>query len=104
MTATKYGPWLIGGNSSQLGSSNISFAAKMRLIKSVRNLEADCVIIDLGSDTSFNILDFFLAADIKIVLTTCDPASYLEAYNLIKVGLYRRLNRLFGEESPLPLH
>ncbi|OGP71029.1 MAG: hypothetical protein A2Y80_09445, partial [Deltaproteobacteria bacterium RBG_13_58_19] len=102
MTATKYGPWLIGGNSSQLGSSNISFAAKMRLIKSVRNLEADCVIIDLGSDTSFNILDFFLAADIKIVLTTCDPASYLEAYNLIKVGLYRRLNRLFGEESPLP--
>ncbi|MEW6388087.1 MAG: P-loop NTPase [Thermodesulfobacteriota bacterium] len=102
MIATKYGPWLIGGNSSQLGSSNISFAAKMKLIKSLRNLEADCILVDLGSDTSYNILDFFLAADIKIVLTTCDPASYLEAYNLIKVGLYRRLNRIFGEESLLP--
>jgi len=32
-------------------------------------------------------------------MTTCDPASYLDAYNFIKVALYRRLNRLFGSES-----
>jgi len=32
-------------------------------------------------------------------MTTRDPASYLDAYNFIKVALYRRLNRLFGPES-----
>jgi flagellar biosynthesis protein FlhG len=35
-----------------------------------------------------------------VVLTTMDPASYLDAYNFIKVGLLRRLNRIFGPESP----
>lgn len=97
---TKFGPCLIGGDSSQLGSANIGFSAKMKLIKSLRELDADYVIIDLGSNTSFNILDFFLAADSHLVVTTCEPAAYLEAYNFIKVGLLRRLNRLFGEENP----
>jgi flagellar biosynthesis protein FlhG len=96
---TAYGPQLIGGDSSQLGSANISFWSKVKLIKSLRNLDADYVIIDLGSNTSFNILDFFLAADAGLVVTTCEPAAYLEAYNFIKVGLLRRLNRLFGGES-----
>ncbi|MDD5642536.1 MAG: AAA family ATPase, partial [Syntrophales bacterium] len=100
MLSTKFGPWLIGGDSSQLGSANISFSAKMKLIKSLREMDADYVILDLGSNTSFNILDFFLAADSNVVVTTCEPASYLEAYNFIKVGLLRRLNRLFGEETP----
>ncbi|MHB8068287.1 MAG: nucleotide-binding protein [Desulfobaccales bacterium] len=97
---TQYGPLLIGGDSSQLGAANISFWSKLKLIKSLREMDADYVIIDLGSNTSFNILDFFLAADSRLVVTTCEPASYLEAYNFIKVGLLRRLNRLFGGESP----
>ena len=97
---TKFGPLLIGGDSSQLGSANISFSSKIKLLKSLRDLNADYVLIDLGSNTSFNMLDFFLAADSHLVVTTCEPASYLEAYNFIKVGLLRRLNRLFGEESP----
>jgi flagellar biosynthesis protein FlhG len=99
MIPTNYGPRLIGGDSSELGSANISFWAKMKLIKSLRELDADYVLIDLGSSTTFNTLDFFLAADAHMVVTTCEPAAYLEAYNLIKVGLLRRLNRLFGAES-----
>ena len=102
MMPTKFGPRLIGGDSSHLGSANISFSSKMKLIKSLRDLDADYVIIDLGSNTSFNMLDFFLAGDSHVVVTTCEPASYLEAYNFIKVGLLRRLNRLFGEETPDP--
>ncbi len=96
---TAYGPRLIGGDSSQLGTANISFTRKLKLLKAIRNTEADFVIVDLGGDTSYNVLDFFLAADFGIVMTTCDPASYLDAYSFIKVALYRKLNRLFGPES-----
>jgi len=99
---SRYGPLLIGGDSSKLGSANITFAAKMRLVKALRDLPADFVVMDLGSDTSFNILDFFLAADVRLILTTCEPASYLEAYNFIKVALYRRLNRLAADKNFLP--
>jgi len=99
MIRNRYGPQLIGGNSSQLGASNINFSRKLKLLKAIKRIDANYVIIDLGGDTSYNIIDFFLAADHGIVMTTCDPASYLDAYNFIKVALYRRLNRLFGSES-----
>jgi flagellar biosynthesis protein FlhG len=65
-------------------------------------MDADYVILDLGGDTTYNIIDFFLAADYGIVVTTCDPASYLEAYNFLKVALYRKINRIFGAESVFP--
>ncbi|MFC1553325.1 P-loop NTPase [candidate division KSB1 bacterium] len=96
---TKYGPLLIGGDSSQLGAANFGFGTKLKLQRAIKNLEADHVILDLGGDTSYNIIDFFLLADSKIVVTTLEPASYLDAYRFIKVALYRKLNRLFSRES-----
>ncbi|HEU20170.1 MAG TPA: hypothetical protein ENO00_12480 [Deltaproteobacteria bacterium] len=101
LISSKYGPLLIGGDSSQLGTSNIGFSRKLKLVRAIKEMNADYVILDLGGDTSFNVIDFFLTADQGIVLTTCDPASYLEAYNFIKVALFRKLSRLFGTESEL---
>jgi flagellar biosynthesis protein FlhG len=101
LVTSKYGPLLIGGESSQLGASNIGFSRKLKLVRAVKEINADYVILDLGGDTSYNVTDFFLMADQGIVLTTCDPASYLEAYNFIKVALFRKLSRLFGAESEL---
>ncbi|MCP3901172.1 MAG: AAA family ATPase [Desulfobacteraceae bacterium] len=98
MTSTKYGPVLIGGDSSQLGTSNIHFTQKLKLLNAIKSIKADCIILDLGGDTSYNMLDFFLAADAGVVMTTCEPASYLDAYNFIKVAIYRKLNRIFGSE------
>jgi flagellar biosynthesis protein FlhG len=96
---TKYGPLLIGGDSSKLGAANITFTQKLRLLNAIKKFDADYTVLDLGGDTTYNILDFFLAAEHGIVVTTCDPASYLKAYNFIKVALYRKLNRIFGPES-----
>ena len=96
---TKYGPYLIGGDSSQLGAANINYTRKLKLMNAIKKIDADYIIIDLGGDTSYNIIDFFLLADHGIVMTTCDPASYIDAYNFIKTALYRKLNRLFGSES-----
>ena len=104
IVSTKYGPELAGGGSSQLGSANIHFSRKLKLLRAIKQIDADYIIIDLGADTSYNIIDFFLAADHPVVLTTCDPASYLDAYNLIKVALFRKLNRIFGPESELRKH
>ncbi len=93
------GPMLIAGNNGELGSANIPFQRKMRLIENIRRMNADYVILDLGGGTDFNTLDFFLASDMAIVLTTLDQSAYLEAYAFIKTALQRKLNRLFGAES-----
>lgn len=99
MTKGRHGPRIIGGDSSQLGSANIPFARKLKLLRAIRNIDADFVVLDLGGDTSYNMLDFFLAGDCGIVMTTRDTASYIGAYQFIKTALYRKLNRLHGAEN-----
>jgi len=96
----EHGPMLIAGNNGELGAANIPFQTKLRLIENIRKLHADYVVLDLGGSTDFNTLDFFLAADLGIVLTTLDQPAYLEAYAFIKTALQRKLNRLFSAESP----
>jgi flagellar biosynthesis protein FlhG len=99
MLKSEYGPYLIGGDSSELGAANIDFGRKLKLLKAVENLNADFVILDLGGDTSYNIIDFFLKADFGIIMTTRDSASYIGAYHFLKAAMYRRFHRLFGPES-----
>jgi flagellar biosynthesis protein FlhG len=96
------GPMLIAGNNGELGAANIPFQRKMRLIDGIRKINADYIILDLGGGTDFNTLDFFLGADIQIVLSTLDQAAYLEAYAFIKTALLRKLTRLFSADSPFP--
>jgi flagellar biosynthesis protein FlhG len=99
MTPTQYGPTLIGGGCGKLGTANLHFSRKLKLLRALKTIDADYVILDLGGDTTYNILDFYLAADQGFVLTTCEPASYLDAYGFIKMSLHRKLTRLFGVES-----
>jgi flagellar biosynthesis protein FlhG len=84
---------LVAGDSSTLGASNIAHFQKQRLLRQLRALPADLVIVDLGGDTTFNTLDFLLHADERLVVTTEDPAAVLDAYNLVKVGLLRSLSQ-----------
>jgi flagellar biosynthesis protein FlhG len=99
MVETPHGPILIGGDSSELGSANIDFMKKVKLIREINAIEADCVLLDLGGDTSYNILDFFLQADHGVVVTTRDSAAYIGAYHFLKAAIYRKLNRLTGMEA-----
>ncbi len=99
MMPTQYGPLIIGGGVGNLGAANIHFSQKLKLLRTLKAIDADYVILDLGGNTSYNMLDFFLAADQGFVLTTCEPASYLDAYGFIKMSLHRKLTRLFGAES-----
>ena len=94
---------LIAGDASVLGSTNINHRGqKQKLLRQIHRLPADFVVLDLGGDTSFNTLDFFLFADHRLVVTTADPASVLDAYSFIKVALLRRLAQYVGAEATRP--
>jgi flagellar biosynthesis protein FlhG len=88
---------LIAGDSSKLGSANLNYFQKLKIIRHLKGLNRDYVILDLGGDTSFNVLDFFLMADQRFVVTAAEPASFLDTYNFVKVSFYRFLDRLFSE-------
>jgi flagellar biosynthesis protein FlhG len=92
---------LIGGDSSKLGSANLPYAQKQKIVRHLKELDTDYVVIDLGGDTTLNGLDFFLLADQKIVVTSTDPASVLDSYTFVKVAFHRFLERFFSEYKAL---
>lgn len=92
---------LIGGDSSRLGSANLPYFRKLKMIRHLKALETDFLIIDLGGDTSYNGLDFFLQADQKIVVSGTEPASVLDSYAFVKVAKMRLLERFFARHKRL---
>jgi flagellar biosynthesis protein FlhG len=102
MTPTHFeGLSLIGGDSSKLGSENLPYSQKQKILRHLRELEGDYLILDLGGNSSYNVLDFFLFADHKIVVSGTEPASILDSYSFVKVCFYRFLERFFAEHKSL---
>lgn len=85
---------LISGALDYLGAANPKYTQKLRLLRQISRLDVDCVIIDLGGGTGFNILDFFLIADHGILAVVPEPTSIENAYRFIKAAYYRRLKTI----------
>ncbi len=92
---------LIGGDSSRLGSANLPYSQKLKIVRHLKELETDFLVVDLGGDTTYNGLDFFLLADQKIVVSGTEPASVLDSYTFVKVVFNRLLERFFSEHKSL---
>lgn len=92
---------VLSGASDILSLANLKFAQKTKIIQGISQLDADHVIIDLGAGTSFNVLDFFLIADNKIVVLTPQPVSIQNAYAFVRNGVYRKLSRLTSQKTSL---
>ena len=92
---------LISGGDDILYLSNPKFSQKARMLKHLNKLEADCILLDLGAGSSFNVLDFFNYTKGKIVIVSPFPTSIQNAYGFIKSALYRRLTQLFSRNDPV---
>ncbi len=85
---------LIAGAHDSIDAANPHHSQKARLLRHLRALDADYVILDLGAGTAFNVLDFFLAADLGLVVLLPEPTSIENAYRFIKASFFRRLQGL----------
>jgi len=91
--------FLIPGDTLLTGTANLDFSHKKKIIREIKSLIADYIIIDLGSGTSFNTIDFFLASSTGIIITTPETTSLLNAYSFLKSVLYRILYYSFTPRS-----
>lgn len=87
---------IISGASDILTLANPHWSQKQKLLRHIRRLQADVLLLDLGAGTTFNVLDFFNSAARKIVVVTPEPTSIQNAYGFVKSALYRRLSRAFS--------
>lgn len=81
----------ISGFNDALNIADLPSTPKQNIIEGLRSLPTAYVILDLGAGTSENTLDFFLAADQKVVAVTPEPTSIENAYRFVKASFYRKL-------------
>lgn len=82
---------LVSGNRAPADVANPKYAQKLRLLRHVAALPADHVILDLGAGSSFNVLDFFLAADHGVLVVVPEATSVENAYHFLKAAFFRKL-------------
>lgn len=86
---------LLAGTGDTLATANMPYARKQRLIRRLRGMDADVILVDVGAGTSFHALDFFLMADHGLAVATPDPTSVLDLYRFIKLAAVRRVLSAF---------
>jgi flagellar biosynthesis protein FlhG len=83
------------------GVTDVQFARKRKLIDSFLNINADYILLDLGSGCSSNVIDFFLISNSGFVVTTGQTASVLNAYGFLKNVVYRFFQRAFASHKEI---
>ncbi|MCF7929273.1 MAG: P-loop NTPase [Spirochaetales bacterium] len=91
--------FFIPGDSLMPGTANLPYFKKRSIIRELSRLTADYTLLDLGSGSSYNTIDFFLTSSIGLIVTTPETTAVLNAYSFLKTALYRLLYRSFPPRS-----
>ena len=89
--------WLGAGVIKDLAAPNFKHSQKQRVIRNIRQLDFDAVLLDLGAGTSYNVMDFFAAADYGVLVTLPEPTAVENCYRFLKSSFFRHLRN--GEKD-----
>ncbi len=90
---------LASGAHDVLGMANLNVIQQNKLIKAIKTLDVDYVIVDLGAGTSVHTLDLFLSADVGILVAAPEPTSVENTYRFIKSAFYRKLKSVIKHQE-----
>ncbi|HPY88074.1 MAG TPA: P-loop NTPase [Spirochaetota bacterium] len=79
----------IPGDALFVGAANIPYFRKKKILSEISKIDADWVILDLGSGSTLNTIDFFLASNCGILVTTPELTAVLNLYSFLKNSFYR---------------
>jgi flagellar biosynthesis protein FlhG len=84
---------LLTGAQDLLNAAEAKSVQRQKLLRSIKRLEADYILVDLGAGNALSVLDFFLMSDGGILVVTPEPTSIENAYRFLKSAFYRRLRQ-----------
>jgi flagellar biosynthesis protein FlhG len=94
---------LVAGSGAAVGAANITHGEKQRIMKRIRALNADVIIVDVGAGVSFNVLDFFELGSQRLLVVTPQVTSIQTAYSFLKGAVLRTLRHHAEKNSELAL-
>jgi flagellar biosynthesis protein FlhG len=95
---------LIRGSENILFIANVAHFRKLRLLRQIRQLPTQNVILDLGTGSSYNTLDFFLSANPGVIVTTPEPTAVENTYLFLKSCIMRVLKLYMDHYKIRDLH
>ncbi|MFW5683293.1 MAG: P-loop NTPase [Spirochaetota bacterium] len=81
------------------GAANLTHAHKRSVISNIEKMDADYILLDLGSGSHFNTLDFFLMSNSGLIVTTPQAPAILNAYGFLKNAVFRLLQQTFSSHK-----
>ena len=89
----------IPGDVLVTGAANLSHSQKRSIINNIEKINADYILVDLGSGSHFNTLDFFLISNSGMLITTPQAPAILNAYGFLKNAVFRLLQQTFSSHK-----
>lgn len=90
---------LLTGAEDLLNAVDAKSVQKQKMVRSIRSLNGDTALVDLGAGNSLSVLDFFLMSDGGILVVTPEPTSIENSYRFLKSAFYRRLKQSVSSSS-----
>ncbi len=94
---------LLSGTGASVGAANITHAEKLRILRKLRTLPADVVIVDVGAGVGYNVLDFFELGTQRVVVVTPQVTSIHDAYAFLKGAVLRTLRHQAKKTTEIEL-
>ena len=82
---------LIAGTGVDLGSAQPEQNQRLDFLDSLRGMDADFVLLDLGAGSGASVLDYFMVSDDGLVVIAPEPTAVENAYTFMRAAFYRRL-------------
>jgi flagellar biosynthesis protein FlhG len=90
---------IIPGTGDTLQTSNMSFQEKQRLLRGLKSIDTDILLIDVGAGTSYHALDFFMQSDIQVCVTLPEPTAIMDLYTFLQLATIRKVLGGFLSQS-----
>jgi len=82
----------ISGAKDILELANLPYTQKRKLINHIQRLQADYIFLDLGSGSTYNVIDFFRFAREGIMIISPEPTAIENVSTFIKKSVFRELS------------
>lgn len=81
------------------GAANLSHGQKRSVISNIEKMDADYILLDLGSGSHFNTLDFFLMSNSGLLVSTPQAPAILNAYGFLKNAVFRLIQQTLASHK-----
>jgi flagellar biosynthesis protein FlhG len=89
---------LAAGGRASLDAANPTHSRKQKLLRHIRALPYDHVVLDLSAGVTLNTLDFFLAAERRIAVLIPERTSIENTQGFLKAAFFRSLHDVARQE------